>query len=56
MVFATRTGDCLARASAERELAATATLENVRELHLRSAQIWEDLGKLDRTVQKPQAE
>ena len=45
MVFSIRTVDCLARAAAERELAAAARLENVREQYLRSARSWEDLSK-----------
>ena len=36
--------ECLVRAEEERALADAATLENVRERHLRSARRWEDLG------------
>ena len=36
--------DCLARAAEERALAAAATLDRVRDRHLRSAETWEDLA------------
>lgn len=36
--------ECLARASQERALAAAATLDRVRDRHLRSAETWEDLA------------
>ena len=44
MALSIGTVECLARAALERELAAAATLENVRQRHLRSAQTWEELG------------
>jgi hypothetical protein len=36
--------ECFARAAEERALASAATLDQVRERHLRSAQTWEELG------------
>lgn len=36
--------ECLLRAAHERSLADGATLESVRELHLRSARAWEELS------------
>lgn len=36
--------ECLLRAANERNLALNASLESVRQRHLRSAQTWEDLS------------
>ena len=48
MAHAINPKECLARAAQERELASGATLQNVREQHLRSAKSWDELGSLDR--------
>jgi len=45
MTLSVNASECLARAAQERELAAKATLEKIREQHLRSAQTWEELGR-----------
>lgn len=49
MVISDDPTECLARAEIERDLASAATLDNVRERHLRSARTWEELAsRIDR--------
>lgn len=47
--------ECLARAGAERALAEAATLQRVREQHLRSAERWDDLASEFRVRAEAQA-
>lgn len=47
--------ECLVRAGAERALAETATLQKVREQHLRSAERWDDLASDVRLRSEAQA-
>lgn len=44
MVISDDPVECRARAAIERDLANAATLDNVRERHLRSARTWEELA------------
>lgn len=44
--------DCLARANAARDAANAAPLENVRERHLASAKVWEEIAaRVQRTAE-----
>lgn len=47
--------ECLARAAEERNLAGAATLDNVRERHLRAAQTWEDLAGRTKFIAEAQS-
>ena len=50
MAISINARECLARAAKERELSESATLENIREQHLRSARTWEELGRQVRNL------
>jgi len=55
MVKSDDPAECLARASEERALAAAATLDRVRDRHLRAAETWEDLAVRITTMSEAQA-
>lgn len=56
MVISDDPVECLARAAIERDLANAATLDNVRERHLRSARTWEELASRIERMTKSQTE
>lgn len=56
MVTSDDPAECLARAATERDLARAATLDNVRDRHLKSARSWEELAsRIDRMTKSQPA-